>query len=95
MKEEIKIKCPFCDKGYINSIYTPSIRKEVIKRGSAINKRSFRRSKEKYEVLESCPQCDASSKKIEKALNSGGDYKRPSRESVLERMKKAGLSTRI
>ena len=46
-------------------------------------------------VKNDCLKCGASAKKIEKALNSGEDYKKPSRESVLERMRKAGLPTRI
>ena len=52
-------------------------------------------SAENYQVLEDCPKCGASARKIEKALNSGQDYKKPSRESVFERMRKAGLRSRI
>ncbi len=52
-------------------------------------------SKETYEVKNDCPNCGAKSNKIEKALNSGQDYKKPSINRILERMKKAGLPTRI
>ena len=89
------IKCPFCDKGSVKVIYKPPIKMEKIARGSAINKRTTVYTKEHYTVLEDCPHCGASKKKIEKALNSGEDYNRPSHKDILERMKKAGLPTRV
>lgn len=94
-KEEKNIKCPFCDKGEILVIYTPQIKMEKLARGNAVSKRGTHFRKENYHVLNGCQNCNASSGKIEKALNSGQDYKRPSRNKILERMKKAGLSTRI
>jgi len=94
-KEEKNIKCPFCDKGEIKAIYTPQIKMEKMARGSAVSKRSTQFTKEKYHVLNDCSNCSVSSGKIEKALNSGEDYRKPSRESVLKRMRKAGLPTRI
>ena len=33
--------------------------------------------------------------KIEKALKSGEDFKKPSREKILERLKASGLPTKI
>jgi hypothetical protein len=51
--------------------------------------------KEKYEVMDDCPECGASSKKIEKYLYSDEDYKKPSRDNILKRMKEAGLPTRV
>ncbi len=89
------VYCPFCDDGTVRVIHVPAIKKETVTRGSSINKRSNVYTKENYTVLEDCPCCKATKEKIEKALNSGEDYKKPSRERVLERMKKAGLSTRI
>lgn len=87
------VPCPFCDDGTVRVIHVPAIKKETVTRGSSINKRSNVYTKENYTVLEDCPCCKATKEKIEKALNSGEDYKKPSRESVLERMRKAGLPT--
>lgn len=96
MPENIKVECPFCRKNNVNVRYTPSIKMELRKSfGRSHTKSVFTHSKEKYEVLEDCSDCGASKEKIEKALNSGQDYKKPSRESIIERMKKAGLPTRI
>ena len=90
------IPCPFCNDGVIRVIHIPSLRKSNI--SSTVGGRRAKTgssSAENYTVLENCPSCGASTKKIEKALNSGEDYKKPSRESVLERMRKSGLPTRI
>ena len=96
MWEDTKIvPCPFCDKGEIRVRYIPSLKKEVVRRGSAINKRATIYTKEHYTVLEDCPRCGASKEKIEKALNSGQDYRRPSREEILRRLKASGLPTRV
>lgn len=90
------IKCPICDDGDIRVIFIPASKKDNLTTTIA-GRRSkvFNVTKERYEVESDCPHCGASAKKIEKALNSGEDYKKPSRESVLERMRKAGLPTRI
>jgi uncharacterized C2H2 Zn-finger protein len=90
------IKCPICDDGDIRVIFIPASKKDNLTTTVGGRRfKSFSLTKERYEVENDCPNCGASTKKIEKALNSGEDYKKPSRESVLERMKKAGLSTRI
>jgi len=90
------VPCPFCDDGAVRVIHIPFIKKDNM--SSTVGGRrakTFSSSAENYQVLEDCPHCGASAKKIEKALNSGQDYKKPSRESVLERMRKAGLPTKI
>lgn len=90
------IPCPFCDKGVIRVIHVPSLRKSNI--SSTVGGRRAKTassSAENYTVLEDCSNCGTKSDIIEKALNSGNDHKRPSRNKILERMKKAGLSTRI
>ena len=90
------VKCPFCDEGDIKTIFYPRNKNDNITTTVGGRRfKSFSVTKEKYEVENDCPNCKASAKKIEKALNSGQDYKKPSRESVLERMRKAGLPTRI
>lgn len=95
-KEERTLKCPFCDEGDIKTIFYPETKNDNLTTTVGGRRfRSFSLTKERYEVENDCPNCGASAKKIEKALNSSQDYKRPSRESVLERMRKAGLPTRI
>ena len=89
------IPCPFCDIGVIRVIHIPTLKIEKISRGSSVNKRSNVYTKENFKVLENCTNCKASAAKIEKALNSGDDYQKPSRDKILERMKKAGLPTRV
>ena len=91
MTEDKEIPCPFCDKGNIKVFYTPSSKREV----TTVYTKTIKKSRERYDVQNDCPHCGASASKIEKALNSGQDYKRPSKEKILERMKAAGLPTRI
>ena len=94
MEMEEKIKCPFCDEAFISVNHIPLTKRRDLKKCRAGSGGDIY-STEKWIVLEDCPNCGVSAKKIEKALNSGQDYKKPSRESVLERMRKAGLPTRI
>jgi rubrerythrin len=94
-KEHKIIRCPFCDRGDIRTIFKPSIKVENVTRGSSVNKRTTTYTKEKYQVLEKCPHCGASKKKLEKALNFGKDYKSPSHKQFLDRIKQAGLPTKI
>ena len=90
------IKCPFCDEGEIKVVHTlPQKTDNITTTVGGRRFKSFSLTKEHYTVLEDCPHCGASKKKIEKALNSGEDYNRPSHKDILERMKKAGLPTRV
>ena len=91
--EEV-IKCPFCDEGNVRVEHVPLMKRKNLKKCRA-GSGGVVYSKEKWVVFEDCPYCGASAKKIEKALNSGEDYRRPSREKILERMRKAGLPTRF
>lgn len=88
------VPCPFCDKP-INVFYEPAVESSTVSYVAGRKSIHKVKSKEKYEVTENCPHCGATRDKIEKTLCSGEDYKRPSREKVLERMRKAGLKTRI
>lgn len=90
------VPCPFCSEGIVRVIHVPVLKKDNI--SSMVGGRrakTFSSTTENYTVLEDCPKCYASSDKIEKALNSGKDYQKPSRGKILERMKKSGLPTRI
>ena len=95
-KESKIIKCPFCDNADINIVFIPATKKDNLTTTVA-GRRSkvFSLTKERYEVENDCPNCNASATKIEKALNIGEEYQKPSREKILERMKKAGLPTRV
>jgi len=91
-----EIKCPFCDKGNIKVLFYPETKRDNITNSVGGRRtRVFYTSKEKYEVKNDCPHCGASASKIEKALDTGQDYKKPDRNKILERMKNAGLPTRI
>lgn len=95
-KEPKTVKCPFCDEGDIKTIFKPESKRDNITTTVGGRKfRSFSLTKERYEIENDCPHCGATREKIEKALNSGEDYKKPSHNSVLERMRKAGLPTKI
>ena len=66
LKMEELLKCPFCDKGNIKTIHKPRTSNDNI--ASTVGGRRFKSfsvSKEKYEVINSCPNCGASAKKID------------------------------
>ena len=96
MIDNRKIKCPFCEKENINVTYIPPMKRETRQSfGRSHTKSVLIHIKEKYTVSEDCPHCGASKQKIEKVLNTGEDYKKPSREDVIKRLKEAGLPTKI
>lgn len=90
------IKCPICDDGDIRVVFYPASKKDNLTTTVA-GRRSkvFNVTKERYEAENECPVCGASKRTIEKAINTGEEYNKPSREKILERMKKAGLPMRI
>lgn len=90
------VLCPLCDKGMIETIFYPETKRDNMTTTVGGRRfRAFKLTRERYEVNERCPVCDASPDKIERVLNSGKDYKKPSRDKILERMKKAGLPTKV
>ena len=89
MPEQKTIKCPFCEKGDITTLYTPRMMVTSYGRAGHSKKAMNYFKDEKYEILsEKCPNCGKSKKEIEKALKEG---KEPSREEVLKRLREAGL----
>ena len=92
--QELKIKCPFCNKGEINVIYSPIFLK--FKKGTyGGGKSGISRTAEKYDVQDKkCPYCGRSAKDIENALKKG-TTKEASHEERLKRIRDAGLPTRI
>jgi hypothetical protein len=62
-----EILCPFCEKGLIKVLHKPPVLNELHKRSWGGNKKSYKISKEVYEVLnDKCPNCGKSRKEIEK-----------------------------
>ena len=93
MHEYRKITCPFCNRETIEALYTPRTKRKSLARcrtGSG----SMIYTKEKYEVLSDCPNCGKSKKEIQRTLNQGTG-KSLSHKEMLERLKKAGLPTKI
>jgi len=83
-----EIECPFCEKGTIKVLHRPPVLKEMRKSPWGGCKKSYKMSKEIYEILNDCPNCGKSKKEIEKRLKHG---KEPSREDVIKRLREAGI----
>lgn len=83
-----EIGCPFCEKGIIKVLHRPPVLKEMRKSPWGGCKKSYKMSKEVYEVLNDCSNCGKSKKEIEKVLKEG---KEPSHEEVIRRLKEVGL----
>lgn len=94
--QPLKIRCPFCDKGEIDAIYTPARVERKISRGSGINKTTPTWIDERYEVIKDCLSCGKTASQIEKALSKGTEESRsPSREQILKRLRDADLPTKV
>lgn len=92
---ERKVRCPLCDEGIIEVTFIPSVEKNNLTSTVGGNRsKTVYFSKSYYIAHNECSHCGASKEKIEKALKSDEEPK-PSHENVLERMRKAGLPTRI
>jgi len=89
--EEKILECPFCGKRIIDVIHIPSFFQAHTSRSSAKGSvTKFYKTKEKYEVQSSCPNCDKSAKQIQKALDEG--KKDPEKDKrILKRLKEQGL----
>ncbi len=82
------IEYPFC-KTKLKALYKPSMLQFHVSRISAKTARVPYRTQERYEILvDKCPTCGKTKKKIEKALRSG---KEPSNDEVAKRLREAGL----
>ena len=88
-----KIQCPICEKADIEVNFAPPIKVTQATRGSAKRGSVTYRTKEKYEVLSGCMGCGATKKQIEEKLNNPSSV--PTKNDVIERLKKAGLPTKF
>ena len=89
--ENVRLNCPFCGKETIKTIYIPPFFQAHTSRSSASgSKTTYYKTKEKYQVQSSCPNCGKSAKQIQKALDEG--VKDPEKEKkILKRLKDQGL----
>ena len=91
MAEQIMLECPFCKSKTIKAIFIPSFFQANTSRSSAKGSVTrFYKTKEKYEVQSSCPNCGKYQKEIQKAFEEG---KRDSEKDkkILRRLKEQGL----
>lgn len=90
MVENVKLKCPFCEKDTVDAIYIPPVLQSATSRTSAKSITKFYQTKEKYEIQSGCSNCGKSQKEVEKALNEG--KKDPEKDKkIFERLKNQGL----
>ena len=94
MSERRTSMCPFCEKKCVEVLYTPPRVDRVATRGSGKNGTTLVRTAEKYEVLADCPNCGKPKKDIEKVLREG-ESRSVDHQAMMERLKKAGLPTRV
>lgn len=89
------IPCPFCESGNVDALYFPSRREREATRGSGQGGSTLVRIPEKYQVLSDCPNCGKKADEIQRSLSQGNQNKPIKHQELLERLKKAGLPTRI
>jgi len=95
MVENAILECPFCKSKSIKAVFTPAFFQAHTSRSSAKGSvTKFFKTKEKYEVQSSCPNCGKSAKEIQKVLNEG--KKDPEKEKkILERLKEQGMNLNL
>ncbi len=94
MTEIIVLKCPFCSTE-ITVYFQPSMFQTSKSHSAAAGtKTSFYKTKEKYEVLEDCPNCGKPKKEIQKALIEGVP-KLKSKEELKKQLEELGLSGKL
>ncbi len=89
------MRCPFCDKGRIEIHYRPAVRKANL--STTVGGRTAKTASSSSPVeepLNSCKECGAKRKDIQKKLKEGLT-KPPSNKEILKRLKEAGLPTKV
>ena len=86
--------CPFCGKGKVNVYHKEGFIQAKTSRISAGGKQTFYKKPDEYHVQNDCPECGKSKKEIERAFETGITRKK-SHQEKLNRLKEAGLPTRI
>ena len=93
-KGETILECPFCNKGKVRTFHKEGYLQAKISRISGGAKTKFYKRPDIYEILTDCPNCGKSKKEIQKALDTG-ITKELSHKERLERIRKAGIPTRV
>jgi len=93
-KGQIELECPFCHGSRVRVFHKESYLQGKKSHIAAGDKTKFYRKPDTYEVLEDCPNCRKTAREIQRAYETG-IVREPSREERLERMRRAGLPTRI
>ena len=88
--ENVKLKCPFCEKDTIDAIYIPPVLQSATSRTSAKSITKFYQTKEKYEIQSGCSNCGKSQKEVEKTLKEGKEDTKKEKK-IMERLKSQGL----
>jgi len=95
MAKEVRVlKCPFCKRGEIETVYFPSV---LHKRKGTWGgyKPTFKRSADDMIVTSAkCPNCGKSGKEIQKSLKKES-IREVSHDERLKRLQEAGLPTKI
>jgi len=92
--DETEMECPFCEKGKIRVYCQEGYLQAKTSRISAGAKQTYHRVGEKHIVRDDCPACGKSKQEIQDVLE-GKEKKEVDPNKFLERMKQAGLPTKI
>jgi len=92
-KGETFIECPFCHKAQVRLFHKEGYIQGRTSRISAGAKITYYKVPDSYKVLENCPNCGKTASEIQKALDE--DIPKRSHRERIERLKQAGLPTRI
>jgi len=93
-KGEVTLECPFCKEGEVRVFHKEGYLQGRTSRISTGAKTKFYKIPDNYEVLGDCPNCGKYKKEIKKALDTG-ITKELTHEEWLERLRKAGTTTRV
>lgn len=90
----VEIECPFCGKTGVKALFKPSYLEHKTSRISEGAKTQYYRVPDSYEVMGGCPHCGKSEEDVKRAFETGMT-REVTHQERLERLRKAGLPTRI
>ena len=86
------MQCPFCKQQAVQCFHRPAYSQAKTSRISGGSKITYTRIPETYEVCGNCPNCGKTKREIQNFFD--GKKEIPHEERI-ERLKKAGIPTRI
>jgi len=89
MAEQQTLDCPFCGKHIIKIMYYHKLKITRSCRGSGTTRTATSFSKDRVDFLTGCSNCGRSKEEVEKEYNN--QYKKPSKEDIIKRLREAGL----